>query len=232
MLAFKRGRECNGCLVVNGIWRSWGIYVWCWTMMMMWSYYGDMMLEPTTNGFVGSDPWTFTFKTLAILSQCMVSMQFHYSELKLTRPAIFCENIFFEHSGTDVILSRLMSSRFQFISKLACFIIPIRANGEEQYTLPSDKNRNPELGIFQTLGLKIPWHWAQNRPIVFRWIHNILFIAAPGAVGISQSSICSIFLAFCLFDTCSGGLGRLASMNFYLCSDVIRIHSRPRLMED
>ena len=54
------------------------------------------MLEPTTNGFVGSDPWTFTFKTLAILSQCMVSMQFHYSELKLTRPAIFCANIFFK----------------------------------------------------------------------------------------------------------------------------------------
>ena len=116
MLAFKRGRECNGCLVVNGIWRSWGIYVWCWTMMMMWSYYGDMMLEPTTNGFVGSDPWTFTFKTLAILSQCMVSMQFHFSELKLTRQSFV--KIFFEHSGTDVILSRLMSSRFNSFRSL------------------------------------------------------------------------------------------------------------------
>ena len=171
-----------------------------------------------------------TFRTLAILSQCMVSMQFHYSELKLTRQSFV--KIFFEHSGTDVILSRLMSSRFNSFRSLPVSSYRSVQMEKNSILCQSDKNRNPELGIFQTLGLKIPWHWAQNRPIVFRWIHNILFIPAPGAVGISQRSICSIFLAFCLFDTCSGGLGRLASMNFYLCCDVSRIHSRPRLMED
>ena len=106
---------------------------------------------------------------------------------------------------------------------------------------------NPKICRFQAMGLKTPKSigcCAQNRPIVSRWIHNLLFIPAPRPVGISQRTICccsgsSSFLAFLTVCGkflpfawfCDDGVSGLTSMNFYLTrSDVTNrgpLHDEP-----